>query len=389
MAQAEAHLAEEHPPEAGAEARARAAEAAAVPRADAPCAEDTVEVPPAGTAPPAEASAAEDRIRAAVDRVLDEWFVTGIHRAGAKKFIKDRVANSEDEECRRLRGWWVLRMNGRVWEHGMPLRCRTAENVPGLRSHEVWPREAFPWLAGVEARHSEILEELLAARGGADGPSGFQPYRDPVSGNSRAAADGIGAEGVDVGMWNVLYLFLNHKTFEDNCARFPAAVRMIREAFPRHYSHAFFSALTPGSHIVKHTGPSNRMLRAWLPLCGLEGFRLRVGETVVEPRAGEVFVWDHSFEHEAWHEGTETRVVLIVDVWHPDLTDAEVKFLRTLQNCRLRVGRMLAEHQEAKGHQQEPQDATYFDIVERARHLLTDDEWWVISAERDPTAKPT
>ena len=25
----------------------------------------------------------------------------------------------------------------------------------------------------------------------------------------------------------------------------------------------------------------------------------------------------------AWHEGPETRVVLIVDIWHPDLTDAE------------------------------------------------------------------
>lgn len=54
-------------------------------------------------------------------------------------------------------------------------------------------------------------------------------------------------------------------------------------------------------------------------------------------------MWDHSYEHEAWHEGDDTRVVLIVDVWHPDLTDAEVRFLGTLQNCRLRAGRILAE----------------------------------------------
>lgn len=31
-------------------------------------------------------------------------------------------------------------------------------------------------------------------------------------------------------------------------------------------------------------------------------------------------VFDDSFEHEVWHNGTETRLVLIVDVWHPDLT---------------------------------------------------------------------
>eukprot|EP00415_Alexandrium_ostenfeldii_P000052 UN0052 len=168
---------------------------------------------------------------------------------------------------------------------------------------------------------------------------------------------------------------------------FPETVRMVSEVFPRHYSHAFFSALTPGSHIVKHFGPSNRMLRVWLPLCGLDGFRLRVGDTIVEPRAGEAFVWDHSFEHEAWHDGSETRVVLIVDIWHPDLTDPEVKFLRTLQNCRLRMGRAIAEQEELG--KQNPEDATHFDIVERARHLLTDDDWWVVKAERDPSTKPT
>jgi len=335
-----------------------------------------------------DAASLEDRVLSALDGVLDEWFVTGIHKAGAKKFIKDRIANSGDDQCSRLRQWLLLRMNGRVWNHGQPFMCRTAENIPGCRSFHVWPRESFTWVSDVEARHPEILQELVTARESGQ-LTGFQPYRDPVSSEtaSRRAADGIGTEGVDSGMWNVLYLYLNHKQFDDNCARFPATIRMINEVFPRHYSHAFFSALTPGSHIVKHCGPSNRMLRAWLPICGLDGFRLRVGDTVVEPKAGNVFVWDHSFEHEAWHEGSETRIVLIVDIWHPDLTDPEVKFLRILQNCRLRAGRIMAEYAANQGDS--PEDSTYFDIVERARNLLTDDDWWVINAERDPTTKPT
>merc|ERR1712183_596352 len=111
----------------------------------------------------------------------------------------------------------------------------------------------------------------------------------------------------------------------------------------------------------------NRMLRCWLPISGLEGFKLRVGDTIVEPKAGEAFAWDHSFEHEAWHEGNETRVVLIVDIWHPDLTDPEVKFLSTLQSCRLRAARMLLEKNESAN----VGDASYFEIIERARHLLT------------------
>eukprot|EP00439_Symbiodinium_sp_Y106_P017396 s2549_g2.t1 len=239
------------------------------------------------------------------------------------------------------------------------------------------------------AAHALARSLQTFARSGSR-PSGFQPYRDPMhaGGEDRKAKDGLGVEGVDRGMWNVLYLFLNHKQFEDNCARFLITVATIKEAFPRHYSHAFFSALTPGSHIVKHFGPSNRMLRVWLPLCGFDGFRLRVGDVILKPKAGEAFVWDHSYEHEAWHEGPETRVVLIVDIWHPDLTDAEVKFLRTLQSCRLRAGKALAElsaEMQGKG----PEEASYFEIVEKARSLLTTDDWWVVNAQRDPSTLPT
>ncbi|HJU41002.1 MAG TPA: aspartyl/asparaginyl beta-hydroxylase domain-containing protein, partial [Tahibacter sp.] len=30
-----------------------------------------------------------------------------------------------------------------------------------------------------------------------------------------------------------------------------------------------------------------------------------------------------TYEHEAWNRSDRTRVVLIFDVWHPDLTDVE------------------------------------------------------------------
>lgn len=42
---------------------------------------------------------------------------------------------------------------------------------------------------------------------------------------------------------------------------------------------------------------------------------------------GKVFIFDDSFEHEVWHNGTEFRLVLIVDVWHPELTMLEKKTL--------------------------------------------------------------
>lgn len=38
---------------------------------------------------------------------------------------------------------------------------------------------------------------------------------------------------------------------------------------------------------------------------------------------GKIFIFDDSFEHEVWHNGTEFRLVLIIDVWHPELTKSE------------------------------------------------------------------
>lgn len=40
-------------------------------------------------------------------------------------------------------------------------------------------------------------------------------------------------------------------------------------------------------------------------------------------KEGKVLIFDDSFEHEVWHNGTNVRLVLIVDVWHPDLTEEE------------------------------------------------------------------
>lgn len=42
---------------------------------------------------------------------------------------------------------------------------------------------------------------------------------------------------------------------------------------------------------------------------------------------GKVFIFDDSFEHEVWHNGTGIRLVLIVDVWHPELTAHEKRSL--------------------------------------------------------------
>jgi len=118
--------------------------------------------------------------------------------------------------------------------------------------------------------------------------------------------------------------------FTENREKCPVTTSIIEDVLPRHYGHAFFSAVNPDTHIIPHHGPTNKKLRFHLPITGLEGSSLRVRDDTRGFEEGKVAIFDDSFEHEAWHEGTSTRITLIMDIWHPDLTDEEVKFLTLL-----------------------------------------------------------
>ena len=39
--------------------------------------------------------------------------------------------------------------------------------------------------------------------------------------------------------------------------------------------------------------------------------------------AGKLLVFDDTVEHEAWNSGSEDRIVLIFDIWRPELSEAE------------------------------------------------------------------
>jgi aspartyl/asparaginyl beta-hydroxylase (cupin superfamily) len=66
-----------------------------------------------------------------------------------------------------------------------------------------------------------------------------------------------------------------------------------------------------------------------LPLIVPPGCRFRVGGEVREWEEGKLLIFDDTIEHEAWNDGPEDRVVLIFDIWRPELTEQE-KFELTL-----------------------------------------------------------
>lgn len=97
--------------------------------------------------------------------------------------------------------------------------------------------------------------------------------------------------------------------------------------FPAAHSHNVhlpketgYFRLRPGTHLKPHTGPVNFHLYCHLGLIVPKGPKLQVGKG--KPREweeGKAICFDDSYVHEAWHEGTEDRYVLMVTFWHPDL----------------------------------------------------------------------
>ena len=137
--------------------------------------------------------------------------------------------------------------------------------------------------------------------------TGFVPYRSAV---------------VASGEWSDIQLFARCRRDAQNCACFPRTAALIASvpAFNEViFGSHFFSRLAPGTHLGAHCGPSNLRLRCHLGLRIPPGTRIRVGEETREWRQGECLVFDDSFEHEVWHEGDSERIVLICDMWHPQL----------------------------------------------------------------------
>lgn len=113
---------------------------------------------------------------------------------------------------------------------------------------------------------------------------------------------------------------------------------------------------------MKHYGPTNKKLRFHLPLMGVQNSRMRVHNETRQQVEGKAYVFDDSFEHEAWHDGDETRLILIVDFWHPDLTDSELKLLKVIQSAKFKAEHVISEL--------DPDKDNFYSIIESAKDLI-------------------
>jgi aspartyl/asparaginyl beta-hydroxylase (cupin superfamily) len=85
----------------------------------------------------------------------------------------------------------------------------------------------------------------------------------------------------------------------------------------------FFSLLRPGAHIPPHRGMLNCRLICHLPLIIPDGCWLRVGNDTRNWEIGKLLIFDDSIEHEAKNDSDQLRIVLIFDIWRPELSEPE------------------------------------------------------------------
>ena len=196
----------------------------------------------------------------------------------------------------------------------------TAYYFPGLPQIQFYDREQFDWVPAVEQAAGDMRRELEAAL---EAKAPFKPYFEARADRPRYDFHGL----LDNPAWSTLYLWENGKPVEDNVARFPRTFEAMRDVPLPHITvrspSILFSWLQPGARIAPHHGMINARLICHLPLIVPPQCGFRVGNDVREWEVGKMLIFDDTIEHEAWNDSDEDRIVLIFDVWRPELSPEE------------------------------------------------------------------
>jgi hypothetical protein len=193
----------------------------------------------------------------------------------------------------------------------------TVVRIPGIKAQPVWEidsvseilKEAFPL----------ILRECLAA---------IQ--------SSSCKWDAI-AKNIRGGSWKVDYMMEEGEFHNSFAARCPQTVKTLKRLplCDCALGYAYISVLSPGAHITPHFGCTNAKLRIQLPLVGTSDSVIRVDGANYRYVDGTPIIFDDSYLHEVRNNSAyNDRVVLLIDIWHPDLTTSQIREIKNAYRSR-------------------------------------------------------
>lgn len=188
--------------------------------------------------------------------------------------------------------------------------------VRGLKAEPWWNPESFKTEVNILERNAEAIEE---------------EYELIQNALHKGDTAGWARNNTSSGQWNVFYFYNQGVKNERNCRRCPKTSYVLDglQGLMRNtlFFNASFSVLRADTLIDEHYGPTNTRIRCHLGLKVPENCHLTVCGISKQWRKGKCLLFDDSFLHSAQNYNPRggSRVVLLLDFWHPDLTDTERK----------------------------------------------------------------
>jgi aspartate beta-hydroxylase len=186
-----------------------------------------------------------------------------------------------------------------------------------------WSDAELPWMRVLRDNHQIIREEAQALL---DRNFELEEYGPAYDTTGQYIQKGTGSS---IKGWNAFYFYRTGRRVDKNCALCPRTAELLKSVPVG--QEALFSILQPNTPIPEHSDGLNFFLTCHLglkipPHCGI-----RVGSETRTWGEGETLLFNTSFLHEAWNRSDSMRIVLLVDVWHPELTSAEVEAISFLR----------------------------------------------------------
>lgn len=179
----------------------------------------------------------------------------------------------------------------------------------------------FAWVSKLEAEFPALRDEAARLL---ENHADFRPYVKRNLQRPQGDVHGM-LENPD---WSTLFLWENGGAVEDHVAHCPKIFEAVMRHVPlchigKRAPSVMLSLLRPGARIPLHTGMVNCRYICHLPLVVPPDCGFRVGDRTIEWQEGKVILFDDTVQHEAWNKSDQNRLVLIFDIWRPELDASE------------------------------------------------------------------
>jgi aspartyl/asparaginyl beta-hydroxylase (cupin superfamily) len=270
-----------------------------------------------GMARDAERAAAMSRF---FDQLFKEHLLTALDKAGFTK------ANRHPRFQKSLE--MMLGERARPPEYQQFPQTPLVYYYPDLPYVQFADASRYAWRETLEAAYPQMRAEALELLAGA---ADFRPYIKTNKERPQGDVHGL-LENPD---WSTFFLWENGGPVEEHVAKCPQTFQDTIDAVPLCHIGArapsvMLSLLRPGAHIPPHTGMINCRYICHLPLVVPNDCGFRVGSTTIEWNEGQMIAFDDTVQHEAWNRSDQNRLVLIFDIWRPELSAVEHEMITAL-----------------------------------------------------------